>query len=437
MISCEQIVNREEKISIIGLGYVGFPLAVSFSKVANVIGFDIDSEKINNYENSVNFKTKTENNNFKKTTIFFTSDEKKLRDAKFHIIAVPTPIYSDKRPNLEYLIEASKILGRNLTKESIIVYESTVYPGVTEKICAPILEKESGLKCGIDFKIGYSPERINPGDSSNKLETIVKVVSGMDNETLDIIANVYKLIIKTGVYKAESIKIAEASKVIENTQRDINIAFINELCIILHKLDMDTKSVLEAAYTKWNFLKFKPGLVGGHCIGVDSYFLTYISEQFGYSPEIILASRKINDYMGEYVVQNTIEKLINSGTIIKGSNIAIFGFSFKENCSDIRNTKVVDIINKLKKFEINIKVTDPIVDPKEVMSMYGIQLYDVKEIYDVDAIIFAVAHKDFFKHTLNNIKSMYSQGKKPVLIDVKGIFDKNEAESLGYNYWCL
>ena len=437
MISFREIINREEKVSIIGLGYVGISLAVSFAQKVDVIGFDIDVNKINNYKNGIGLTKEFDDDVLRNTTVFFTSDENKLRDAKFHIIAVPTPIYPNKLPNLQYVIEASKTLGRNLSKDSIVVYESTVYPGVTQEICVPILEKESGLKCGSDFKVGYSPERINPGDHIHKLENIVKIVSGMDSETLDIIDKVYNLIIKAGTYRVENIRIAEAAKVIENTQRDINIALINEICIILHKLDIDTKSVLEAISTKWNSLNFTPGLVGGHCIGVDTYFLTYIAKELGYSPNLILSGRKVNDYMSQYVVENTIEKLMESNKSIKGANVAILGFSFKENCSDIRNTKVMDIINELKKYNINVKVVDPIVNPDEVINKYGIKLSNEKEICNVDAIIFAVAHEDFSKYSLNNIKSMYNSDKKPIIIDIKGIFDKNQAELLGYNYWRL
>ena len=437
MVSFEEIISREEKISIIGLGYVGISLAISFAQKVDVIGFDIDVNKINNYRNGIDLTKEVGNNALKNTTVFFTSDENKLRDAKFHIIAVSTPIYPNKLPNLQYVIEASKTLGRNLSKDSIVVYESTVYPGVTEEICVPILERESGLKCGSDFKIGYSPERINPGDHIHKLENIVKIISAMDSETLDIIDKVYNLIVKAGTYRVENIKIAEAAKVIENTQRDINIALINEICIILHKLDIDTKSVLEAISTKWNSLNFTPGLVGGHCIGVDTYFLIYIAKELGYIPKLILSGRKINDYMSRYVVENTIEKLMESNQSIKGANVAILGFSFKENCSDIRNTKVMDIINELKKYNINVKVVGPIVNPDEVMNKYGIKLSNEKEISNVDVIIFAVAHEDFFKYSLNNIKSMYNPDRKPIIIDIKGIFDKKQAESLGYNYWRL
>lgn len=437
MISYEQIINRKESISIIGLGYVGISLTVSFAKKVKVIGFDIDTKKINQYRNGIDLTNQVGADSLKNTSILFTSDENMLKNAKFHIIAVPTPVYENNLPNLEYVMEASRILGRNLSKGSIVVYESTVYPGVTEEICVSILESESGLKCGTDFKIGYSPERINPGDPINKLESIVKIVSGMDKEAIDIISKVYELIIKAGVYQAESIKIAEAAKVIENVQRDVNIALINEISTILHKLDINTKSVFEATSTKWNALKFKPGLVGGHCIGVDSYFLTNISEKLGLYPEIILTGRKINNLMPKYVSDNTIERLLKSRELVKGTNIVIFGFSFKENCPDIRNTKVMDMIIELEKHEINIKVVDPLVNPEEVLDKYGIYISDAKEVYDVDGIIFAVAHDAFFKYTLDDIKAMYFQDKEPVLIDIKGIFDKKEAESLGYNYWGL
>lgn len=425
MISFKNIINKEEKISVIGLGYVGFPLALNFAKKAMVIGFDIDDNKIKKYKNKINLKN-----------IFFTSKENKLNEAKFHIIAVPTPVYQNKLPNLEYIKEASKILGRNLNKGSIVVYESTVYPGVTENVCIPILEKESKLKCGTDFKVGYSPERISPGDPIHKLENIVKIVSGIDKETTDTIAKVYKLIIKTDIYKAESMKIAEAAKIIENIQRDVNIALINELSKLLDKLQIDTASVLNATATKWNSLNFKPGLVGGHCIGIDPYFLIYRAKQLGLNLEITETSRKVNETMGEYIAEKTIEKLLDLNSNSKNLNIAIFGFSFKENTKDIRNTKVIDIIDKLKEHNINITVIDPIVDPKIVKDIYGIKIYNNKEICNMDGIIFAVAHEVFKKYSLKDIKYM-CRNRKPVLIDVKNIFNKAEAEKLNFNYWSL
>ncbi|WP_312906795.1 nucleotide sugar dehydrogenase [Tissierella praeacuta] len=437
MILYEQIMNKQESISVIGLGYVGLSLAIAFGKVANVIGFDIDSNKVNQYKNNIDLTNQVEADDFKNTRVLFTSNENKLKDAKFHIIAVPTPVYENNIPNLEHVIEASKILGRNLSKGSIIVYESTLFPGTTEDICIPILESNSGLKCGIDFKVGYSPERINPGDPINKLDSIVKIVSGMDKETLDIISKVYELIIKAGVFKVESIKVAEAAKLIENVQRDVNIALINEISIILNKLNLDTKTILEATSTKWNSLNFKPGLVGGHCIGVDSYYLTYISKKFGFHPELILTGRKVNDYIPIYVANTIIEKLSNSGKSIADANIAVFGFSFKEDCSDIRNTKVIDIIIHLENHGAKVKVVDPIVNPEEVLNKYGINIYDKTQVYNADGTIFAVAHEHFYKYSLSDIKSMYSLDTSPILIDVKGIFDKKEADLLGYDYWRL
>ena len=454
----EAIKNKKEKISVIGLGYVGLPLAISFAKVADVVGFDISKEKINKYLNGIDVTKEVGDEAVKNTTALLTWEEKYLKGCKFHIVAVPTPINADKTPNLNPIISASKTVGRNLTKGSIVVFESTVFPGVTEEICAPILEEESGLKCGEDFKIGYSPERINPGDKVHRLETIVKVVSGMDEESLDIIAKVYELVVQAGVYRAESIKVAEAAKVIENSQRDINIAFMNELSIIFNKLGIDTKSVLKAASTKWNFLNFTPGLVGGHCIGVDPYYLTYKAEEIGYHSQIILAGRKINDGMGKYVAENTVKLMIKADKPIKGSTVALFGITFKENCPDVRNTKVVDIIRELEEYGINVKVVDPVADKEDLWKSYGIKLCNIEEIQNVDAVIFAVPHNEFNSIKLEDIKKLYNnrwngclgameevaatsdmedENHKYVLIDVKGIFDREEAEDKDYLYWRL
>jgi UDP-N-acetyl-D-galactosamine dehydrogenase len=326
------IINKKEKISLIGLGYVGMPIAVSFSRKIDVIGFDVNQAKVNLYRSGIDPTKEVGDEAIAACTVDFTANETRLKEAKFHIVAVPTPVNVDHTPDLSPVIGASTILGRNLTKGSIVVYESTVYPGVTEEICIPILERESGLKCGLDFKIGYSPERINPGDKVHRLETIVKVVSGMDEESLDIIAKVYELVVEAGVHRAESIKVAEAAKVIENSQRDINIAFMNELAIIFNRMGIDTKAVLKAAGTKWNFLNFFPGLVGGHCIGIDPYYLTYKAEQLGYHSQIILSGRRINDDMGKYVAENTVKKMIQANKPIKGANVAILGITFKEDC---------------------------------------------------------------------------------------------------------
>jgi len=432
----ERIKNKEEKLSVIGLGYVGLPLAICFAKKVEVIGFDIDKEKVEACKKGIDVTNEVGSKSLRETKAFLTSNEKELLKVKFFIITVPTPINLDKTPNLDAVIEASRIVGRNLIKGSIVVYESTVYPGVTEDICMPILEKESGLKCGIDFKIGYSPERINPGDKAHRLEKIKKVVSGMDEETLDIIAKVYGLIIEAGIYKAESIRVAEAAKVIENSQRDINIAFMNELSIIFSKLDIDTQAVLRAASTKWNFLKFTPGLVGGHCIGVDPYYLTYKAEQAGHHSQIILAGRKINDDMGRYVAENTLKQLIKADRQIKGCKVVIMGITFKENCPDIRNSKVIDIINELKEYGMKIKVVDPLAEESEVQREYGIKLSKLEDITDVEAVIFAVPHEKFKDISLKDLKKIYKDDKL-VLIDVKGIFNKKEAETLNYLYWRL
>jgi UDP-N-acetyl-D-glucosamine/UDP-N-acetyl-D-galactosamine dehydrogenase len=431
-----EIKNRNQKISVVGLGYVGLPLAIAFAKVADVVGFDISSEKIQNYINGKDVTKEVGNKVLKETTLIFTSEESYLRDCKFHVVAVPTPINKDKTPDLRPIIGASKTVGKNLTKGSIVVFESTVYPGVTEDICVPILESESGLKYGIDFKVGYSPERINPGDKEHRLETIVKVVSGMDEESLEEIASIYELIIQAGIYKAESIKIAEAAKVIENSQRDINIAFMNELSIIFNKIGIDTKAVLEAASTKWNFLNFYPGLVGGHCIGVDPYYLTYKAEEVGYHSQIILSGRKINDDMGKYVAESTVKTLIKADKQIKGAKVAIFGVTFKENCPDVRNTKVVDIIKELEEYGIDIIIIDPIGDKEDLWNEYKINPVNIENVKDVDALIFAVPHDEFKSFNLEELKKMYSNDKYP-LIDVKGIFDKYEAEHNNYLYWRL
>ncbi|MTI66923.1 MAG: nucleotide sugar dehydrogenase [Firmicutes bacterium] len=431
----EELINKKDKLSVIGLGYVGIPLAVAFDKRIDVIGFDIDKEKINLFKKGLDITKEVGDKKIYDSNIYFTSNEEKLKNAKFHIVAVPTPISEDKTPNLEPLIKASEIVGNNLKEGSFVVYESTVYPGVTEEVCIPVLEKRSNLKCSKDFKVGYSPERINPGDKIHSLENIKKVVSSVDSKSLDILANVYKLIIKKGVYKAESIKIAEAAKIIENSQRDINIAFMNELSIIFNKLNIDNKKVLKAAKTKWNFLNFEPGLVGGHCIGVDPYYLTYKCEKEGYHSKIILAGRQINDYMAKYVAENTVKNLIKANTSMKKFKVAIMGLTFKKNCPDIRNTKVLDIIKELKEYNIEILVTDPIADKNEVYKEYNIKLLDFEDISGIDALIIAVKHDTFKSINLEDIKDKFNESK--VLIDVKGLFDRFEALNRGFIYWGL
>ena len=433
-----KIVNREEKLSLVGLGYVGLPIAVAFSKKVDVIGFDINDKKIQTYIGGKDPTKEVGNEAIQKCNVDFTSDETRLREARFHIVAVPTPVRPDKVPDLSPVIGASKVLGRNLTKGSVVVYESTVYPGVTEDICVPILEKESGLKCGVDFKIGYSPERINPGDKNHRLENIVKIVSGMDDETLETVADVYSLVIEAGVYRAESIKVAEAAKVIENSQRDINIAFVNELSMIFSRMGIDTKAVLRAAGTKWNFLSFEPGLVGGHCIGVDPYYLTYKAEQIGYHSRIILAGRRINDGMGAYVAQELVKKMIHADVKVKDADVLVLGLTFKGNCPDTRNTKVIDILNELGSYEIHTSVYDPVADKAEAKREYSIDLVSKAELKDFDAVLVAVDHDDFKEYSVEDIKAMYSdKNENKILFDVKGIYDKDEFEKAGFNYWRL
>lgn len=435
----EKIVRGEEKLSLVGLGYVGMPIAVAFAKKVKVIGYDLNKAKIDLYKKGIDPTNEVGDETIQKTTVEFTSEEKKLKEAKFHIIAVPTPVNEDHTPDLIPVKQASKIVGRNLVKGSVIVYESTVYPGVTEDICIPILEMESGLKCGIDFKVGYSPERINPGDKVHRLETIIKIVSGQDEETTDMVANIYKLVVKAGVHRADSIKVAEAAKVIENSQRDINIAFMNELSIIFNKMGIDTKAVLEAASTKWNFLKFYPGLVGGHCIGVDPYYLTYKAEQIGYHSQIILSGRRINDDMGKYVAENVVKKIISVDKPIKNARVALLGVTFKEDCPDTRNTKVMDIVNELKEYGIMPVVYDPVADTDEARKLYGLTFTEIEDISNMDAVIVAVPHKEFKKMNLSDIDRLFdaSDNNRKVIIDVKGLFDRKEAERNHYVYWSL
>lgn len=432
----EKLLSKEEKLSLVGLGYVGMPIAVAFAKKVDVIGYDLNEKKIELYKSGVDPTNEVGDEAIRNTSVDFTADETKLREAKFHIVAVPTPVNDDHTPDLSPVEGASRILGRNLTEGSIVVFESTVYPGVTEDVCIPILEKESGLKCGIDFKIGYSPERINPGDKVHRLETITKIVSGMDEETLDVVAKVYELVVEAGVHRAESIKVAEAAKVIENSQRDINIAFMNELSIIFNKMGIDTQSVLKAAGTKWNFLKFYPGLVGGHCIGVDPYYLTYKAEMLGYHSQVILAGRRINDDMGKYVAENVVKNLINADKGVKDAKVAILGFTFKEDCPDTRNTRVIDIVNELNEYGINPVIVDPEADSEEAERIYGITLADMSVVKDMDAVVLAVAHESFKKLTVAEVDSFFGCGKK-VLLDIKGILDRKEYEKAGYSYWRL
>ena len=448
------------KICVVGLGYVGLPLAITFAENNyNVIGFDLNKNKIEKYLSGQDPTNEVGDERIQKCkNIEFTYNEKKIKEADFIIVAVPTPVLENKTPDLKPLESSSEIVGKNLKKGAIVVYESTVYPGATEEVCLPILEKESGMKCGIDFKIGYSPERvnpadkvntltkikkgysperINPADKNNTLTTIVKIVSGMDKESLDKIAEVYGSIIKAGVHRASSIKVAEAAKVIENSQRDINIAFVNELAIIFDRIGIDTLEVLQAAGTKWNFLPYRPGLVGGHCIGVDPYYLANKASELGYHAQVILAGRRINDSMAKFVAEKTIKKLINGNIRVKGADILIMGLTFKENCPDLRNSKVNDIILELKEYGVNVHVVDPIAEKIEAKKEYRVDLEELKDIKNMDAIIVAVGHKEYRDMDIKELHKYYNEVySKPLLVDVKSIFDKAEAEK-EYDYWRL
>lgn len=435
----EKLKHHDEKIAVIGLGYVGLPVAIEFAKKYSVIGYDINKEKLETYKRGIDVTGEVGDEAIQNTTLTFTNEEEMIQQCKFHIVSVPTPINLDKTPNLKPIISASETIGRNLTKGSIVVYESTVYPGTTEEICVPILEKESGLKFGEDFKVGYSPERINPGDKVHTLTKIVKVVSGSDEEALREISNVYGYVIEAGVHEAESIKVAEAAKVIENSQRDINIAFMNELSMVFNKLNINTKAVLEAAGTKWNFLKFTPGLVGGHCIGVDPYYFTYKAEQLGYHSQIILAGRKINDNMGKHVAENVIKSMIRAQINVNKAKIGILGLTFKENVPDVRNTKVIDIVKELEDYGIETLVHDPVADPEDVMNEFELRLVDENELRDLDCVILAVPHKAYLeKYNLDAILKLYRPNEeKRVFIDIKSVFDKKECENKGLYYWSL
>lgn len=436
----EKIIKKQEKLSLIGLGYVGMPIAVAFAKRGlDVIGFDLNKEKINLYKSGVDPTREVGDEVIRNCTVKFTYDENRLKEARFHIVAVPTPINLDHTPNLEPVIMASTILGRNLSKGSIVVYESTVYPGVTENICIPILEKESKLKCGVDFKVGYSPERINPGDKIHKLENIHKIVSGMDEDSLEEIKNIYNLVIEVGTYPVSSIKTAEAIKVVENSQRDINIAFMNELAIVFDRMGIDTNEVIDGMNTKWNALGFRPGLVGGHCIGVDPYYFIYEAEKLGYHSQIILSGRKVNDSMGTFVADATIKELIKIGKAPKKCKIAVFGLTFKENCPDIRNSKVEDIIKRLREFHINPLIIDPWANEKEAIKEYGVILTKLENIKDVDCIILAVAHNEFKELSLEKLKKLFKEvpDNEKILIDVKGIYSLKELNDSGIKYWRL
>lgn len=436
----KEIKSGKIKLSVVGLGYVGMPIAVAFAKKGvSVIGYDVNENKIEIYKNGIDPTREVGDDAVSSTTVEFTSDERYLKEAKFHIIAVPTPVNIDHTPDLTPVIGASEVVGRNLTKGSIVVYESTVYPGCTEDECIPVLERESGLKCGIDFKVGYSPERINPGDKVHRLENIHKIVSGCDAEALEEIKNVYDIVIEVGTHPVSNIRTAEAVKVVENSQRDINIAFMNELAMVFDRMDIDTNEVIDGMNTKWNALGFRPGLVGGHCIGVDPYYFTYEAEKLGYHSQIILNGRIVNDRMGTFVADAAIKQMIVAGQAPKKSKVAIFGLTFKENCPDIRNSKVSDIIKRLNEYGIMPLIVDPWANKQDVIREYGVYLTQLNDVKDVDCIIVAVAHDIFRRIPLEEIKELYCQNEnnKKVLIDVKGIYSVEELKENGFLYWRL
>lgn len=437
----KKLVNKEEKLALVGLGYVGMPIAVAFAKKGlDVIGFDLNKAKIDIYKSGVDPTKEVGDDVIKNTTLEFTSDPSKLKEAKYIIVAVPTPVNADHTLDLKPVVGASEIVGKNLSKGSIVVFESTVYPGVTEDVCVPIIEKESGLKCGVDFKVGYSPERINPGDKVHRLENIHKIVSGMDAECLEEIRNVYNLVVEVGTYPVSNIKTAEAVKVVENSQRDINIAFMNELAMVFDRMGIDTNEVVDGMNTKWNALGFRPGLVGGHCIGVDPYYFTYEAEKLGYHSQIILNGRMVNDGMGKYVADSAIKQMILAGKSPKKSNVVILGLTFKENCPDTRNSKVDDIIKRLAEFEIKPIVVDPWASERDAKREYGVTLTRLSDVKDADCVIVAVAHNEFRALTLNDIKALFiksSADSEKVLIDVKGLYKIADLNASGMKWWRL
>ena len=436
----EKLIKKEEALSLVGLGYVGMPIAVAFAKKGiKVIGFDLNKEKIEQYKSGIDPTKEIGDDAIKRTAVCFTCDESQLQKAKFHIVAVPTPVNTDHTPDLTPVISASEIVGRNLTVGSIVVYESTVYPGCTEHVCIPILERVSGLKCGIDFKVGYSPERINPGDKQHRLENIHKIVSGIDDESLQEIKQVYDLVIEVGTYPVSNIRTAEAVKVVENSQRDINIAFMNELAMVFDRMDIDTNEVVDGMNTKWNALGFRPGLVGGHCIGVDPYYFTYEAEKLGYHSQIILNGRIVNDAMGAYVADAAIKKMVEAGQAPKKSKVVILGLTFKENCPDTRNSKVSDIINQLNDYGICPIVVDPWANEKEAMREYGVRLTLMEDVTDADCVIVAVAHNEFKAMKLEQMKHLFKNvpDEQKVLIDVKGLYRIEELNHSGMRWWRL
>lgn len=435
----EKIINKEEKISVIGLGYVGMPIAIAFAKQVEVIGYDNNAAKVEKYLEGKDSTLEVGDQAIQETTMEFTDDPGRLQDAKFHIVAVPTPINQDKTPNLAPITSATQTVGENLVKGSIVVYESTVYPGVTEDVCIPLLEEASGLTHGEDFIVGYSPERINPGDKVNTLEKIVKIVSASDNDYLDEIAKVYEIVVEAGVHKASSMKVAEAAKVVENSQRDINIAFMNELALVFDRMGIDSQDVIDAMNTKWNALGFTPGLVGGHCIGVDPYYFVYEAENLGYHSQIISSGREINDSMGEFIADKIIKKLVITGKTPKEAKVAILGLTFKEGTPDIRNSKVEDILIRLREYGIEPTVIDKWADADEAKEIYDVELTDLEDVSDADCLVFAVSHPEFTDMPVSDADKLFKDlaNDEKIVIDVKSILDKESYVEAGYNFWRL
>ncbi|MCX7123582.1 MAG: nucleotide sugar dehydrogenase [Gammaproteobacteria bacterium] len=427
---------NNRKVAVVGLGYVGLPVAAAFAKKQQVIAFDINQKRIAELKQGQDHTGEVSSADLQQGQFVFTHEARDLRQADFFIVAVPTPIDEANQPDLSPLFSASKTIAPHLKKGDIVVYESTVYPGTTEEDCVPVLEQYSGLKCGIDFFVGYSPERINPGDKEHTFTKIRKIVAGQTAEILEIVASVYGSVVEAGVYKASSIKVAEAAKVIENTQRDLNIAFVNELSMIFHKLGIDTKEVLDAAGTKWNFLPFKPGLVGGHCIGVDPYYLTYKAEKLGYHPQVILAGRRVNDGMGAYIAQETIKLLSKKGVCLQEARVGILGLTFKENCPDLRNTKVIDIIAELYEYGINPLIHDPLVNAEDAQHEYDIKLSDYEALNHLDALILAVAHQEYLSQPLAHLVAKLNSDH-PIVVDVKSILNLQELVAMNVTVWRL
>lgn len=437
MITLQQLRERQRPLAVVGLGYVGLPLACALSRHMDVLGFDIDAERIAELSRGHDRTREVSAAELREARVSYTGDPGDLARAGIIIVAVPTPIDAHRSPDLGPVTGASAIVGKNLSRGSVVVYESTVYPGLTEEVCVPILERESGLSFGRDFTVGYSPERINPGDKVHKLETITKIVSASDLPTADLLAEVYGCVVRAGIHRASSIKVAEAAKVIENTQRDLNIALMNELAVIFERMGIDTQEVLEAAGSKWNFLPFRPGLVGGHCIGVDPYYLTFKAEELGFHPEVILAGRRINDHMGKYVAQCAVKRMIRAGCVVSGARVGILGFTFKENVPDLRNTRVVDVIRELGEFGVKALVTDAQADPAEALREYGQTLLPLDALRSLDALILTVGHNEYRSLTPEDLKSRFRMPDKALLLDVKSFFDPAAMRAGGMDYWRL